>query len=453
MAENQPKDNSTNLLRNIKPSKIFLPIFIGLGVVFFMLYRDINIDRIQLNVLNTKIEKNWYTIESSPNHDTLICVITDKIALASDSLKLEVKYFVEKEKGLDQLQDTFTLYNNSGIFITNEEKHLLKAFRDKEKISFYFNKPVRNPFFALKITWQNIIFIFLAISMMVFRDVGYMWRFRVLADNTVTWLQSFRVIMLWEFTSAITPSAVGGTSVAVLYVTKEGISVGRSTAIVLLTSFLDELYFVLMVPMVLIFVSASDLFSIAGREAYSFTNEFFYFASIGYSLILIYTIALGYGMFFNPKGLKWILVKIFHLPILKRWIAGAEKAGDDMIVCSQEFRNKSISFWFKAIFSTFLSWTGRYWIVNFLLLSFIVVGDHFLIFARQLVMWIMMLVSPTPGGSGFSEFIFKQYLGEFITPISLAIVLALIWRLITYYPYLIVGAIILPRWLKKHFTN
>ena len=69
-----------------------------------------------------------------------------------------------------------------------------------------------------------------------------------LTDKGLTWVQAFRVIMLWEFTSAITPSTVGGTAVAVVFIHKEGMSVGKSTAVVLATSFLDELYFVIMLP-------------------------------------------------------------------------------------------------------------------------------------------------------------------------------------------------------------
>ena len=49
-----------------------------------------------------------------------------------------------------------------------------------------------------------------------------------------------------------------------------------------------------------------------------------------------------------------------------------------------------------------------------MLLAFFTVKDHMLIFARQLVMWIMMLVSPTPGGSGFAEYIFTRYLSDVI---------------------------------------
>ena len=71
-------------------------------------------------------------------------------------------------------------------------------------------------------------------------------------------------------------------------------------------------------------------------------------------------------------------------------------------------------------------------------------------------MWIIMLVSPTPGGSGFAEFVFTRYLSDFI-PVgaesltSIAVGMAMLWRLISYYPYLFIGAIIFPRWVRKKF--
>jgi len=97
-----------------------------------------------------------------------------------------------------------------------------------------------------------------------------------------------------------------------------------------------------------------------------------------------------------------------------------------------------------------IPFASRSSVVNFLLLAFFVVDEHLLIFARQLIMWIMMLVSPTPGGSGFSEYVFATYLGDFI-PSGLETAMALLWRFITYYPYLFIGAFIFPRWVKSKF--
>jgi len=314
-----------------------------------------------------------------------------------------------------------------------------------------------NALSILTFTARTAFWLFVAICCMLFRDIGYMIRLRILTDSRLTWLQIFRVIMLWEFTSAITPSAVGGTSVAILYVHKEGIGVGRSSAVVMATSFLDELYFILMFPLLILFLDSQVLF-LAEDTGLNFRNEFLLFAIIGYSLKFAYVILLGYGLFFNPRGLKWLLLQIFRLPVLRRWRQGANKAGTEIITSSKELIRKPFGWWLSAFAATFFSWTSRYLVVNAILLAFFTVKDHILIFARQLVMWIMMLVSPTPGGSGFAEYIFTRYLSDVI-PVDptligpVIIAMALLWRVITYYPYLFIGAIILPRWIKTKFKR
>lgn len=303
--------------------------------------------------------------------------------------------------------------------------------------------------------WKAALMIFIALLFMVGRDFGYMLRLRILCDKELSWLQTFRVIMLWEFTSAVTPSAIGGTSVAVVYVHKEGLSVGRSTMVVLLTSFFDELYFAIMFPLVILILGVDTLFSI-GVESTLFETSVMTIALIGYTLKLTYLFLVSYGLFFNPKGFKWILINVFRIPFLRKWRWSAAKAGDDIIVSAKEIRHKNIKFWLSAFFASFLSWSSRYLVVNAILVAFFVLSDHLLLFARQLVMWIMMLIMPTPGGSGFSEYLFKEYLGEFIpvdlgSQIGIAAILALIWRLITYYPYLVIGAVMLPRWINAKF--
>src|SRR4030043_1402965 len=66
----------------------------------------------------------------------------------------------------------------------------------------------------LHFTWNSVFWLFVAWCCMIGRDLGYMIRIRILSENDLTWRQAFRVIMLWEFTSAITPSTVGGTALA-----------------------------------------------------------------------------------------------------------------------------------------------------------------------------------------------------------------------------------------------
>jgi len=308
----------------------------------------------------------------------------------------------------------------------------------------------------LTFTWNSIFWLFIAWLCMACRDLGYIIRIRVFTDNKLSWLQAFRIIMLWEFTSAVTPSTVGGTAVAVIFLNKEGIPVGKSTAVVLATSFLDELYFVLMLPVLILVAGRSALFSTAHQTAG--INELIVATGIGYTLVLLWVIIVGYGLFFNPEGIRKLILAIFRLPIIRRWQASAEKAGDDIVESSRELKEKQPSFWIKTGTATALSWTARYWVVNAVLMAFFSVQHHLLIFARQLVTWLMMIISPTPGGSGFAELIMSRYISDLIPADqshagSLSIAMAIIWRLISYYPYLFIGAIILPGWIERKFIK
>ncbi|HEY4788823.1 MAG TPA: lysylphosphatidylglycerol synthase transmembrane domain-containing protein [Bacteroidales bacterium] len=325
-------------------------------------------------------------------------------------------------------------------------------------IAYFFYKKDFNAkaFSLLTFSTQMCFYLILALLFMMMRDIGYMMRIRILTQKDLSWKQAFRVIMLWEFSSAVMPSAVGGTTVAMIYVNKEGINLGRSTAVVMATSFLDELYFVLMFPLLLLTIKVHTLFSVgvlSGGGAISLTNEFLWFAVIGYSLKFVYIIVLGYGLFVNPRGLKWLLLGVFKLPFLRKFRYDAHITGTDIITSSRELRKQNFWFWLKAFGATFFSWSARYLVANALILAFFTVSDHFLLFARQLVMQNMLLLSPTPGGSGVAEAIFMHYLNDFILvgadlQHSFATVLALLWRLVSYYPYLIVGVIIFPWWLK-----
>ena len=311
----------------------------------------------------------------------------------------------------------------------------------------------------LVFTWQSAFWILVACLCMIGRDLAYMIRIRILTGNEFTWRKAFRVIMLWEFTSAITPSLIGGTAVAVVFIHKEGLTVGRSTAVVLATSFLDELYFVIMLPIIVLIVGKNALFLTALQgTGLSFLNQLLLFTLIGYGLMLLWVLFVGYGLFFNPEGIRRLIAGFFKLPFLKRWHDAALRAGNDIVDSSHELRKRSFAFWIKAFAATFLSWTSRYWVVNAILVAFFTIKDHFLIFARQLATWVMMIISPSPGGSGFAELILSRYISDVIpadTIIagSIALAIAIIWRIISYYPYLIIGSFLIPGWIKRNFIK
>lgn len=215
-------------------------------------------------------------------------------------------------------------------------------------------------------TTNAVIFLIIAVLMMLVRDISYMYRVRVLTDNKISWRKAFDVIMLWEFSSAVSPSVVGGTAPAIYFFYKEGLNGGKSTAVVLTAIFLDELFFILLIPF-LYLVAGSSIFPT--QEGLIMSNISTYFI-IGYIVILIYTIFLAYALFINPHTFKSFLSWIFLFPLIRRWRMNIRKSANQLITTSAQLKGKGFWYWFKAFVSTGFSWTGRYLVVNFLFMAF-----------------------------------------------------------------------------------
>lgn len=301
---------------------------------------------------------------------------------------------------------------------------------------------------VVNFTWNSLLFILLAFVMMVFRDLAYMVRIRILTDKILSWRQSVNVILIWEFASAVTPGVVGGAAVAMFILQKEKIPLGKSTALVIITAILDNFFYVLMLPLLFLFISSDALLP---NNLASIKEGGMAVFWIGYIIIAGINLFLISGIFIWPKMIGKIAITVYKLPFLKKRKSKAEQFAADIETASNELKGKSIFFWLKLFLVTVWSWTSRYLVINFVLLAFIELGlfDHLVILGRQLVMWLVMLVTPTPGGSGMAEYLFGQLLSDFIANGSLALSLAFVWRLISYYPYLIIGSIVLPRWMGR----
>jgi uncharacterized protein (TIRG00374 family) len=300
-----------------------------------------------------------------------------------------------------------------------------------------------------EISWKpaSIFWIFLAMLCMVGRDFFYMLRIRILTKKQLTWKKAFNVILLWEFASALSPGVVGGATVAMFILNKEKINLGRSTAIVMITALLDNLFFILLIPFVFCFISSDMLFPNATWVDKSIALVFWG----GFGIIALVCVLLFISVFLYPKAIGQLLYKLCQLPFLRKFQGKMVSLQQDLQLTSTEMKKENKRFWFGSFGATFLSWTCRYLVINCVLAAFLPISffNHIFILGKQLVLWIFMLISPTPGASGIAEFAFGELMGEFSSSILLIVALAVIWRLISYFPYLIIGSILLPKWLQK----
>ncbi len=300
-----------------------------------------------------------------------------------------------------------------------------------------------------EINWSGASYAWIAgaILFMVSRDFFYIIRIRLLTKKQLGWRAATYVILLWEFASALSPGVVGGAAVAMFILNRETIPFGKATAIVIITAFMDNLFFVLMIPLVFFFVHNSALFP--PDESSSLILSWWFWT--GFAIIASVCLLLYITIFWYPKLATRFLLFVFRIPFLKRWrIVGAEW-GKDIERASKEFKQEKRSYWLKVFGATFASWISRYLVINAILNAFLQLGfiDNIKVLGKQLIMWLFMLVSPTPGGSGVAEFAFGELLSSFSTSAILLAALAILWRLISYFPYLFIGAILLPSWIRR----
>lgn len=311
-------------------------------------------------------------------------------------------------------------------------------------------------FKSINFTYNSAFWIFIALLAAVCREVGYMYRLRILSDKRISWRNSFDAIMLWEFSSAITPSVVGGSGIAIFILSKEKLSIGRSTSIVMITAFLDELFYVLMVPLLFALVGTELLFpdGISSWPVFGMELGIMQAFWVGYGFIIALISLIMYGIFISPHRFKNLLIRVFSIRILKKWQRKAFRTGDEIITTSTEMKGKPVSFWVQVFGATALSWTARFLVANFILMAFIPMGfnDNLVVLSRQLVMWVIMLISPTPGSAGVAEFAFSEFF-DGIVPLGLVAGIAFLWRVFTFYPYLFLGAIILPQWIQRVYLG
>ena len=305
--------------------------------------------------------------------------------------------------------------------------------------------------------WEKIVdanpkWIIIAFFMLLIRDITYMYRIRYISDGNLSWRSSFYVIVLWEFASAVTPSVVGGTAAAVFILNKEKIKLSKSIAYVMLTAVFDNAFFIVASLFVYFFMafSLSPIYDVSIPLLGNIVGlKTLFFVSI--CLIILYTFIMFFGLFIRPYLLRRILLIVTSNRLFKRWKHRASKLGQDIAIASSELKRKSLTYWIRAIVSTLIIWIARYFMLNCIIASFtdIDIHDHVVIFCREIVMWVIMLASPTPGSSGTAEYIFEFFFKDFFAVAGLALIVGVLWRLFTYYSYLLIGVFVFPRWLKR----
>lgn len=266
-------------------------------------------------------------------------------------------------------------------------------------------------------------------------------KIRYLANKTITWAGAFRVVIAWDFASAITPSTIGGAPLGIYAMTRERIPLGQASAITFYGLLLDQLFYIMVIPVLVIAGMYLEVIpenvGVIGKGA----------MFLVYTILLIYGFLLAYGVLINPKALTKMVRYIFKLPFLKKHADKVEKEMDNLERTSNELRKKPFSFLLNAFILSSLAWLARAWLPTIVVLSFLP-ADVLLSFLRSLAMSFASLFMPTPGGSGGVEGLFVLFQGPLMSRDIFIGIATFVWRFITFYMIIGIGVMVMSWYLN-----
>jgi len=267
-------------------------------------------------------------------------------------------------------------------------------------------------------------------------------KIKFLAEGELSWMGALRVALTWDFASAVTPSTIGGAPVATYTMSREGMKLGKSTAIVLYGVLLDQFWYAMAVPILLI---AGVWFDVIPPEI-GFVGAATMI--LIYATLIIYGGLLAYGLLVNPTSIKKIVKWVFRLPFLRKFKNKVYEEADHLEEYSHELRKKPSNFIIKAFYLSTMAWLCRVAIPVIVVLS-LLPADEVMLILRSLAMNLAFLVIPTPGGSGGVEGLFAVFLGPLIERTAFIGLAVFVWRVMTYYVSVGLG-ILATTWYVNH---
>ena len=304
-----------------------------------------------------------------------------------------------------------------------------------------------------RIDWTGHTFFWISVTLilLITRHLAYAARLRILSEKAFSWWKCIQLIFIWEFSSAVSPTSVGGSAVAFFVLAQEKLSTAKTATIVLYTIVLDSFFFIFGLPLLYTLFGTSMIRPNAGSLAEM--GGWGYYFLFAYILMAVYCSIFFYGLFLDPKRIKQFLTAVSKIRFLRRFREQFEKLGTDMVIASKELKQQKFVFHIQAFLATSVAWSCRFLLLNCLIIAFITLipldfWTQFELYARLKSMFVIIAFSPTPGGAGFVEILFGGFLSDYVNSPTYATVISTIWRLLSYYTYLLAGVIIIPIWIR-----
>lgn len=313
-------------------------------------------------------------------------------------------------------------------------------------------------YFSLKDDYKNIIHEIKTINKLWFLVAFIMmfmyWLIKALVRKKLVskfnkkykFIDSFKLSLELNFFNGVTPFATGGEPYEVYSLTKHGIK-GTDSTNIMIQNFITYQIALVLLGMIAI---------ITNQFVHIFPSGFLtYLITIGFTinfLVIVFLFVITFGKKIDKFIMKIIVFILSKFKIVKNKENTLEKFHNYL----EEFHEgatillKDKKTFIKMIMLQFLSLSIFYLIPLILLYG---MGDYSSLNGYESIIisaYVMLIGSfvPIPGGTGGLEYGFIAFYGNFIKGSKLNAIM-LLWRFITYYFGIMLGAIVLNFKRKK----
>ena len=288
--------------------------------------------------------------------------------------------------------------------------------------------------------WYLLVAFILLILFWIFRSYP-MYTFCKKINKDFKYLNSIQLTLRTQFFNAITPFATGGQPYQIYYLKQCGIDYASSTSVVL-ENFI--VYQIALVILGLLALLSNNIFKIFNKVY--FLQQLIALGFIINTLVIVVMFILAFSKKMNKKLINIGIIILTKLRIVKSQEKTLEKWDENITRFHKSAKillEDKKMFIFNVIYN-FIALSCLYLIPLFVLFS---MGDYNSLNAGVTIVtsaYIMIIGSfvPIPGATGGLEYGFVQFFGNFIGGSTLSAVM-LVWRFITYYFGMIIGAIAL----------
>ena len=295
----------------------------------------------------------------------------------------------------------------------------------------------------MNLTWFIIAILFLVLYR-VFIGISSYFMIRI-NNEKVNLLKVIQINFIILFFHGITPFAGGGQPMEIYYLHNEKIKSDKSANIVLQNFIVYQIALVIISIFAIIY---NNIFNLFPND--SFIKKLVTLGFIINIVVLLFSFLLSFG----KKSNKFILNKIINLLTKIKIIKDKEKVSNKVYEYLNNFHKNALLLlknkkkFILLILLNIIALISSYSIAYAICMGMGINIDYIKVIIT--VAYVMMIGSfiPIPGGTGGIEYGYIHFFGYFIAGGVLAASM-LIWRFVSYYLAMILGAIALTIYRKK----